>query len=341
MSDLSATTGEAATMVVRTPDEAFPLDTALPVEKQAPSETRTYYGQPVVKAPPWKWYVPAYFYFGGVGGASAVIAAACQLAGRRDIVPRARFVSTAALGIGSMLLIADLGRKARFHYMLRVFRPSSPLNVGSWLLGTTASAGGVATLAAITRWPSLRAIGDVAGLVAGIGGAMVSTYTGVVLSNTAVPVWNHGQRSLPLLFAGSAASSAAAAIELVAPDDASGLDATRRFGMVGEALELGGALAYEAEAEPVAAALLEGPAGLLWTTAKLAAGASLALAIFGRNRRAAAVLATISSLAVRFAVMEAGKASARDPHATFDEQRINLRAGATSHPHPRRSAPGS
>jgi len=151
----------------------------------------------------------------------------------------------------------------------------------------------------------------------------VSTYSAVVLTNTAIPVWNHGQRSLPLLFAGSAASSASAVLELIAPH-ASGIEAARKFGIVGKALELGGAFAYEAEAEPVARALREGTAGALWTTAKIAVGASLALAILGRGHRAAAVLATVSAVAVRFAVMEAGKASARDPHATFDEQRARL-----------------
>ena len=33
-----------------------------------------YYGQPVVKPPVWTWEIPLYFFFGGIGGMSAVIA---------------------------------------------------------------------------------------------------------------------------------------------------------------------------------------------------------------------------------------------------------------------------
>ncbi|MFL6505408.1 MAG: hypothetical protein ACJ8KC_08330, partial [Candidatus Udaeobacter sp.] len=35
-----------------------------------------YYGQPVVKPPVWTWEIPVYFFIGGLGGMSAVIALA-------------------------------------------------------------------------------------------------------------------------------------------------------------------------------------------------------------------------------------------------------------------------
>jgi hypothetical protein len=38
-------------------------------------------------------------------------------------------------------------------------------------------------------------------------------------------------------------------------------------------------------------------------------------------RVAAGVLGTAAALALRFGIVEAGRASARDPHATFDQQR--------------------
>jgi hypothetical protein len=33
-------------------------------------ETRSYYGQPIIKEPTWEWQIPAYFFTGGLAGAS-------------------------------------------------------------------------------------------------------------------------------------------------------------------------------------------------------------------------------------------------------------------------------
>jgi hypothetical protein len=38
-------------------------------------EPTSYYGRPVIKAPVWKWAVPAYFFAGGLAGASSLLAA--------------------------------------------------------------------------------------------------------------------------------------------------------------------------------------------------------------------------------------------------------------------------
>ena len=44
--------------------------------------------------------------------------------------------------VGSGSLVHDLGRPARFLHMLRVFKPTSPLSVGSWILSPFAALGG-------------------------------------------------------------------------------------------------------------------------------------------------------------------------------------------------------
>lgn len=44
-------------------------------------EFTSYYGRPVVKAPPWKHEVPAYLFLGGVAGGSGLIALGAQLTG--------------------------------------------------------------------------------------------------------------------------------------------------------------------------------------------------------------------------------------------------------------------
>src|SRR5256885_5928587 len=44
------------------------------------------------------------------------------------------YVAAAALVPCAPLLIADLGRPERFHHMLRIFKPLSPMNLGAWTL---------------------------------------------------------------------------------------------------------------------------------------------------------------------------------------------------------------
>src|SRR5690606_17161428 len=50
-----------------------------------PVEVRTYYDQPVIKPPVWTWEVPTYFFVGGLGGASSVLAVLADLRGERRL----------------------------------------------------------------------------------------------------------------------------------------------------------------------------------------------------------------------------------------------------------------
>src|SRR5207249_1467345 len=73
----------------------------------------TYYDRPVLKDPTWIWTVPAYFFTGGVAGAASVLGAAAQLAGGPDLrrlTGRCRWLAAAGCGVGTGLLVADLGR---------------------------------------------------------------------------------------------------------------------------------------------------------------------------------------------------------------------------------------
>jgi formate-dependent nitrite reductase membrane component NrfD len=287
----------------------------------------TYYDRPVLKRPVWKWYVPAYFYAGGVAGASMTLGALAQLAGRRDLAVRCRWLAAGGGAVGTALLIADLGRPERFLNMLRVFRPTSPMSVGSFVLaGAAPLAAGSAILSNAPQ--PLRALGDAAALGAGVLGSPLAGYTAVLVSNTAVPVWQQSRRSLPPLFVASAMSSAASLLELLRQDERDART-VHRFGVAGKVAELASALALEREAaavEVVAKPLKQGRSGVLWKASKLLTAASLALSLLPGERSrtrtiAAAVLGTACGLAVRFAVMEAGKASAADPRATFQMQR--------------------
>jgi formate-dependent nitrite reductase membrane component NrfD len=289
----------------------------------------TYYDHPVIKRSVWSIDIPAYYYIGGLSGACAVIGAAAQLAGK-DRFPaltrQGRWISTIGGALSTYFLIHDLGRPARFLYMLRVFRPTSPMNVGAWILGafapiTTASA-------IIPHGPtSLVPLGDLLALAAGPLGTLLAGYTGVLVSNTTVPIWNAGRTVLPVLFISSAASSSAAAFEFL---DLNRHEqrAIKSFGVAGALAEIACMTIYEREAgrvPQVALPLKKGLSGFLWKTAKVLTIVSLGLFLWPsrskRARRIRGVVGTAAGLSVRFAVHYAGDASAADPRATFHQQR--------------------
>jgi formate-dependent nitrite reductase membrane component NrfD len=302
----------------------------------------TYYGRPVLKEPVWIWAVPLYFYAGGTAGAAAVLGGAAQLAGgpgARGLVARCRW--TAALGAtaGSALLVYDLGRPERFLNMLRVFRPTSPMSVGSWVLAAFSSLTmGAALLAG--RRGGLRKLGDLAGYGGALLGLPLAGYTAVLLANTAVPVWQASRRSLGALFIGSAASGAASLLGLM-PLAAREERIVHRFGAAGKVAELAAMSAVEHEAgrvAEVARPLRAGLSGGLWQAARLATAASLALSLLPggsrRKRVAAGLLGAAGAIGLRFAVFHAGKASARDPRATFRQQRAGRDAREDAAPLP-------
>jgi formate-dependent nitrite reductase membrane component NrfD len=286
----------------------------------------TYYGLPVLKEPVWLWVVPAYFVVGGLGGASAVLGTAAQTVGLRRLASRCRWTNTAAVVVGTGLLIYDLGRKERFLNMLRVFRRTSPMSVGSWVL---AASGGAASTAALLSESDglLRSLGDLSGAGAGVLGMPLAGYTAVLLSNSAVPAWKEAGRTLPFLFVSSAMNSAASLLELMNLDEDEAR-VVRRFGTAGRAAELLSGVMVEREvarAERTARAYKQGLAGLLWRGGEALAGVSLILGMLpGRSRLkrfTSGITGGAAAAAAKFAVFYAGKASVRDPRTTFDPQR--------------------
>jgi hypothetical protein len=57
----------------------------------------SYYGRPVIKPPVWTWEIPTYFFTGGLGGASATLALAADLAGNRTLARRSWIIAFAGL----------------------------------------------------------------------------------------------------------------------------------------------------------------------------------------------------------------------------------------------------
>lgn len=295
------------------------------------AEPTSYYGRPVLKRPRWKSpEMPAYLYFGGLSGASATMAALADLTGRRRLAMTGKIGAASAAIAGSGLLIAELGRPERFLNMLRVFKPTSPMSMGSWLL---AAHGGLTTASAASAVTGIaRPIGATAGAVAGVTGPLLATYTGVLIADTAVPAWHEGYRHLPVVFAGSALASAGS-LGMIATARAEAGPA-RRMALLGAGLESIAVTALERgigmpeEPELVSEPYRIGKAGALLRIGRLLTAAGAGGTLLAGRSRTAAVLAGLSltggAVCTRFGVYHAGITSAEDPKYTIVPQRARL-----------------
>jgi hypothetical protein len=290
------------------------------------AEFRSYYGRPILKEPVWTWEVPWYFFTGGLAGASASLGLGARLAANHRLAQSAWTVSGAAVAASVPLLVSDLGRPERFPYMLRMFKVTSPLSVGSWILAAMApAAAGAAVSDRLGFFPRL---GRAAETVAGLLGPALATYTGTLVADTAVPVWHEAGRELPFVFAGSAAASAGAAAVLSTP--AADAGPARRLLVAGAVLELGAAQAMERRLGELGEPYHQGPAGRLARLAKACTAAGAGLVALGGRRRgvaaAGAALVLAGSACERWAVYKAGFQSARDPRYIVEPQRARMAA---------------
>jgi hypothetical protein len=284
--------------------------------------TESYYGRPILKAPVWTWEIPAYFFFGGMAGAAAPFALLCELRGDEALARRAWLVALAGVVASPPLLIADLGRPERFHHMLRVLKPTSPMSVGSWILGASSTAIGLATARSVLGW--FPRLGRAAGATAVLGPAL-STYTAVLLADTAIPAWHEARRELPFVFAAGAAMSAGSAVTL-----AGGGAPARRLALVGAAGELAATTVMERRLGELGEPYREGEAGRFARAAKaLTAAGGVFMAVRGRRRAGAAVggaLMLAGAMATRWSVHKAGFQSAADPKYVVGPQRARVSA---------------
>jgi formate-dependent nitrite reductase membrane component NrfD len=287
--------------------------------------TESYYGRPIVKEPVWKPEIPLYFFTGGLAGASAVLHAVAKVTGNERLAKSALHVGAAADLVSPVLLVKDLGRPERFLNMLRMFKVTSPMSVGSWILFV--SGGASSTAAALDLLGILRPVGAAAELASAVTGPPLATYTGALIANTAIPVWSEARDELPWLFGASAAASAGAAAALVTPARSAG--PARRAAIAGVAAEIALARAMERKLGFVGEVYRQGAAGKLARLSKTCtiAGASL-LALQGKRSRvgaaAGSALVLAGEVALRFSVFKAGFQSARDPRYTVLPQRERL-----------------
>lgn len=297
----------------------------------------TYYDLPPVKKPDWKWYVPAYFFVGGLSSGAYIVATLADIIGRpeeRSIVRAGRLIALLGMLVSPILLIADLGRPERFLSMLRVFKPRSMMNQGSWALAVMGLFSGIAAFAqALENLAPRRLARLIVPLLRrvtwlGIVPAMfVGSYTGVLLTTTSVALWARNHLLMGPLFLSSALSTGLAAIHLATRllgrterESEERIETAERIVLGAElAVTVGSGLMLRGFARP----LLVGPLARTYQVGSIVLGLLVPLALLKWDKRPGPItvlgsaLTLVGGLIMRFAIVEAGKQSADDPRAYF------------------------
>jgi Polysulphide reductase, NrfD len=293
------------------------------------AEWRSYYGRPVLKEPVWTPEIALYFFTGGLGGTSAGLALLAGMRGNDELARRAWACALAGIGASPPLLISDLGMSSRFLNMLRLFKVTSPMSVGSWLLSASGLATTVAAADAWTPYVPVPA-GRVARVAAGALGLPLTTYTAALIANTAVPVWHEARATLPFVFAASGAMSAGAAAVVATP--AKRAAPARRLAIGGAVAGLAGLQVMERRLGDLGEPYRTGAAGRLKHAAEaLTAAGAAVIAAAGRRRPAAVAggsLLLAGAMCERWSIFRAGFQSAADPRYTVEPQRRRVNAGA-------------
>lgn len=287
----------------------------------------SYYGRPVIKAAPWHWYVGAYLFVGGLAGASAPLALAARLQKNDTLARAALGAAFAGVTISPVLLVADLRDPKRFLNMLRVFKVTSPMSVGSWILTVFGTAVGTAAVSEFTG--IAKPIGRAAEIIAALTGPALATYTAALIADTAVPVWHDALGELPFIFAAGAVASAASCALAVTPVADAAL--ARRLVALGALVELTMLERMKERLGPLVGEPYRlGRTRFLKNAARAATVASVALLWSARTNRVAArvagTLGMIGACCERFSIFEAGKVSAHDPKYTVEPQRARRAA---------------
>jgi hypothetical protein len=285
-----------------------------------------YYGQPVVRPPVWTWEIPIYFFVGGLGGMSAVIALGALLFHQYDVARAAMWVAAIASMLSPILLILDLGRPRLFINMLRVFKPQSAMSMGAWIL----AAFGMCVLPGLIALElhALQLFGGglnqfvrvAAGILvfgSAVFGMLLATYTGVLIGATSIPAWFLHHKLLPIHFGMAGLGSAAALLELLGHRT----PPLNAIGFFAAAVETVLLIWLNIDKHGVAdRAIHEHRSGWLIRIGGVLTGpVSVVLRIFGAFPLAA-VSFLLGALVSRFGWIAVGKISGCDPEAVFASQ---------------------
>src|ERR1700728_209818 len=153
-----------------------------------------YENGPVTKVPGWHGLIAWYALLNGMATGLFLAAAVSELAAPAVFMRVAKMaypVALLLLLVDLVLLVLDLGDPSRFHHMLRVFKPRSPMSLGTWCLTifslpltAAAALSLLANMGLDFEWARLLAV--VLGLLPAFASA---AYKGVLLSTNAQPGW--------------------------------------------------------------------------------------------------------------------------------------------------------
>jgi formate-dependent nitrite reductase membrane component NrfD len=302
-------------------------------------EGRDYYGIPPIKEHTWTWEVPLYFWLGGIGAGAHVTSAIARALGNDDraFLRASRYITLLTMILSPVLLIMDLGRPERFYKMLRIVKWRSPMSMGTWaltvfsLLTGTVAASQAASDGLLGRDNVLaRLVGAMPARFLSVlalpFGYFVGAYTGVLLAMTSVPMWARNAVLMGPTFLSSAISTGLSAVSLVLHLGGWGerrtLEALRRAERMALVVEAALIAASLARMGPWSKPLFSKKLAPLFVGGTLVGGLAAPFALLsGRETRGksllASVFALLGGLAFRFAMIEGGRLSARDPQATF------------------------
>jgi hypothetical protein len=290
-----------------------------------PWRGETYYDVPPVRRSHWDWKVGTYIGLGGMAGAAQLVALLARGRDRDGALRRqAHWMGSLASAIGGVLLIADLKTPHRFANMLRIFRPTSAMSLGTWILSAFGLASAAGTLADLL---GTRRLAKAAQLPAAAAGAGMSVYTAALLSSTSTPFWAAEPREMGARFGSAAFAAGTAALSLGARrrgDDA----LADRLDEVAMLAAAAGLLASGLSESRARAAGVQRPAGeLARGLGAVAVAEALPLAGYAAGAAAPGArreLSQLSSLALvlgnivmRNEIIHAGNASADRPRDAF------------------------
>jgi len=153
-----------------------------------------YANTPVVKVPDWYGMIACDALLNGMATGLFMTAAVSELVVPAVFAPVAKvayLVALVLLLVDLGMLVLDLGDPLRFHHMLRVFKPTSPMSLGTWCLTVYSLPLTVAAALSLlpAEWSSFEWVRKAAVVLAILPALGSALYKGVLLSTTAQPGW--------------------------------------------------------------------------------------------------------------------------------------------------------
>lgn len=297
----------------------------------------TYYGLPSLKPAPWDWKVPVYTFIAPVAGAVQILAAIADLVRGENagtVVRNGRYIAAAGSVAGGPLLIGDLHTPARWYNMLRIFRSTSPMSIGSWLL---TAFGGFSSLVAVAQAaldrnvvpPLATLVARLAQIPAALAGAGMAMYSASLFTATSSPLWAAAPKSLAVKFGSSAVAAAAASLSLIEQFRSGADSTTDKLDQVAFAATAVDLVATVTAEEVYRAEGVDGPfreqlaLGASYKIGAILLGQILPLACYALNTMRSRPSRELSALAaigvicgsylMRHSIIEAGKVSSKRP----------------------------